>query len=195
MILMLKDGGECLPHALTFVILLNLLETYLCLICLLNLTYCHENARAKLEEGQQRLLRSRNLARARQRLQGVGGSALARESVAMLGHWQRQVGVRFRPRLRPRAKMGGCNGRQLALRACSPGQRLGGKRSLLCLACLAACAGRSWEGGSGACFACVAWLALVGVCGVLVVVRWRGNRHQCCVIGSSSGARFARLTS
>ncbi len=47
----------------------------------------HGLHRAKLGEGQRRLLRSRRLARARQRLRGVGGSALARESAAVLGHW------------------------------------------------------------------------------------------------------------
>ncbi|KAL3776351.1 hypothetical protein ACHAW5_002453 [Stephanodiscus triporus] len=45
MLHMSSDGGERLLRALSFVIGRNLPETYLCLICLLNLTYCRENAR------------------------------------------------------------------------------------------------------------------------------------------------------
>ena len=45
MLCMSSDGGERLLRALSFVIGRNLPETYLCLICLLNLTYCRENAR------------------------------------------------------------------------------------------------------------------------------------------------------
>ncbi len=45
---MSKDGGERLLHVLMCVIGCNLPETYLCLICLLNLMYCHKNAGAKL---------------------------------------------------------------------------------------------------------------------------------------------------
>ncbi len=43
---MSKDGRECLLRVLMCVIKCNLPEMYLCLICLLNLTYCHKNARA-----------------------------------------------------------------------------------------------------------------------------------------------------
>ncbi len=48
---------------------------------------------AKLGGGQRRLLCSRRSTHVRRRLQGVGGSALARELAAILGHWQRRVGV------------------------------------------------------------------------------------------------------
>jgi hypothetical protein len=79
MILMSKDGEERLLHALMCVIGRNLPETYLCLICLLNLTYCHKNVRAKLGGGQRHLLCLHCLARAHWCLRGVGVSALARE--------------------------------------------------------------------------------------------------------------------
>jgi len=49
--------------------------------------------RSKLGGGQRRFLRSRRSANARWCLRCVGGSALARESAAMSGHWQQQMGV------------------------------------------------------------------------------------------------------
>ncbi len=117
--------------------------------------------------GQRCLLRSRCSVRALRRLRGVGGSALVRESAALLGCWQWRVGVGTllrqaadalgrAARLRPRVKVGG------------------GQRRLLLSGHVTGGARQKWGGGSGACFACVARLSLVGDGGVLGVVRWWG---------------------
>ena len=113
------------------------------------------------------MLRLRRSARACRRLRGVGGSALARKSLALLGRWQRRVGVGTlsrqaadasgrAARSHPRVKVGGG-----AAALASLGSRHGWRRAKM-------------GGGSGACFACVARLALVGDGGALGVVCWWG---------------------
>jgi hypothetical protein len=106
------------------------------------------------------------------RLRCVGGSALARELVAMLGRWQRHVGIgklltqaadalASSPCLRPRVMVEG------------------GQWSSLFSAHITDGTGQKWRGGRGTCFACVTWLALISNGRVLGLVHWQGMlEHQ-----------------
>jgi hypothetical protein len=131
--------------------------------------------RAKLGGGQRPLLHLHCLACACRSLQGVGGSALARELAALLGCWQRRVGVGTLSRqaadalshaacLRPRVKVGGgsCTCFSRVTSRVAQGKNGGRQQRLLRLHCLARACER-WRGAGGS--------VLVGDVGASAVAR------------------------